>query len=155
MRGSHVRKMIVICIGILLSFYICGQELESSQWLIKSAIKINCVIGDYSEPELSQKIGKIISYSETSIIFDENAYQIKNKEKELWTREKLYAETRGSQSKGIAFEDIGFYGEQILAIQYKAKGYKWPGEFILMLDSNNAVTIWNGVWYLLERINYK
>ena len=147
-----MKKLILTFVIVFISSVISSQTLEDTRWIIQESININGVIGDYNQDEINKRIGKIIEYYQGYIIYDGKKYLIQKTTTAKWTRDDLYNETRGTQSKGIYFEDIGFTGSILNITQYNIINYRYSGEIFGFIDSEHGVTEWNGVWYLLDKL---
>lgn len=136
----------------LSSTALFGQILENTRWKIESVVQIDGIIGNYSLTEKDNNVGKILEYFAEKIVIDGNIHTIKKLENEYWTEEDLYKETHGTQSKGLLFSDLGYYGDKIMVIKYRTQPAGFPGEFIFMIGKENCITLWNGTYYLMEKV---
>ena len=98
-------------------------------------------------------IGEKIRYYEKVILFDGKEYEIEKVKIELWSEDDLYNETRGTESRGLTFED--FFAEEndyIKVISIDVAGnYNLFGTYLFVVNENTIITEYSGVYYLLEK----
>lgn len=143
----RLKSGLFILMIILINYSVGAQVL--SEWKIKAVLP-SC---DYSVSDLDDRyVGGIIKLSHQSISFNNLTAEVVRIYYDSWTSSELHRETSGTASNGIDFNSINFSGEEILVLHVLAKGFPFPGQTILFLNADSAITMYNGVYYLLERI---
>ena len=144
-------KIIVIALLCCLNFQYIWTKAENSNTFKVSRILDyeNVITGKY---DLSL-IGKSITYCEKAIIFEGQEYQIKKVKIELWSEDDLYNETRGTESRGLTFEDFFAEGnDYIKVISIDVVGnFTLFGTYLFFVNENIIITEYLGVYYLLEK----
>ena len=142
------KYLIFFC--FLIQSLLFSFEFQNTSWRVKNI----AVFDDVITGEFDQSIvGSVLKYTDTSIIFDNREYKIKKENIEFWTESDLYNETRGSQSRGLTFQDLNTKLNEICVIDYKIEGLKYPlGAFVIILSENSMLSTYKGNYFFLEKV---
>ena len=136
-----------VCSGYALS------SMTDTEWVFVEGIEFNGVIGPSPNEKL---LGKKIKYYQSFIEFDGKQYPIKRIQKEEWTSEDLYNETRGlgeMGSRGLTFKDFNYSGDKLTVINYRVASLEYtPAEGDIFLINDKEAIMLHDTYYRLKRI---
>ena len=136
-----------VCSGYALS------SMTDTEWVFVEGIEFDGVIGPSPNEKL---LGKKIKYYQSFIEFDGKQYSIKQIQKEEWTSEDLYNETRGlgeMGSRGLTFKDFNYSGDKLTVINYRVASQEYtPAEGDIFLINDKEAIMLHDAYYRLKRI---
>lgn len=150
-----MRKVIYCALFIIVSvqsYCIPLISLENTKWKIVELADFPDIIGT-SKDQAMTYIQTIIEYKGNFMYFNGKKYMIKKTRVELWNSNDLFMETTGTGSSGLTFEIIKFYEKEITVIINKIIDNPGPGSFLLITSNNRILTLWNGNFYWMEKVN--
>lgn len=136
-----------VCSGYALS------SMTDTEWVFVEGIEFNGVIGPSPNEKL---LGKKIKYYQSFIEFDGKQYPIKQIQKEEWTSEDLYNETRGlgeMGSRGLTFKDFNYSGDKLTVLNYRVESQEYtPARSDIFLINDKEAIMLHDAYYRLKRI---
>ena len=149
-----MKKIFYLCLFLCT---VCGgyalSPMTDTEWVFVEGIVFNGVIGPSPNKKL---LDKKLKYHQSFIEFDGKQYPIKQIQKEEWTSEDLYNETRGfgeMGSRGLTFRDFNYSGDKLTVLNYRVESQEYtPARGDIFLINDKEAIMLHDAYYRLKRI---
>lgn len=146
-------KKILCFVFVTFLFSNCFPKISfqlGGGWIVESEIQVKGVI---NSDESEKIIGKTFFLTQDYLIYENHSYSIKSIKEDTITSEMLYLETKGSESEGITFKDLGIEKRfvHIMFLKFKER-INLPVKTIIILDNENLIGIYENHYYQLKKI---
>lgn len=130
---------------MLASILGCSNKTDSffGEWRVKKPIAY-CPIYGMDDKTINSYIGKKAIYKLDAARFDNEICNNPQYKKEIVSNEDFFVGFH------IEIKNLGISSDTIKVIEIK--GWTNPGSYLIIKNKNSLITVWDGVFFELERI---
>ena len=146
-----MRKLLFILFIFILEIPVFSNEYSRllGKWIIESKIPVSGTVYSMNSFEC---LGKVLVFKENSVCYENIEYQITEINEELLDSDLLYNATKGIDSIGVTFEDLGIKAKKVVSIDIKIMHSVIPGEWILITGEDHIIVFYLGYYFTATKV---